>query len=62
MVSTGMIYQLQNALPSCTQMTCTISKIKPYPSSSNQKQAKELVRKDCFKGTNGHTHTSSESW
>ena len=56
MVSTEMIYSLQYALTSCTQMTFTISKIKPYPSISNQKQAKGLVRKDCFKGTNDHTH------
>ena len=55
MVRTRIIYQLQCVLPSCTQMTFTISELKPYPSVSNPKQAKDLVLKNCFKGTNDHT-------
>ena len=38
-----------------TQKAFKISKLKPYPSFSNKKQEKELVLKNCYKGTIAHT-------
>ena len=55
MMSTKTIYHLKYVLLSCTQITFKISKLKPYPSFSNKKQEKELVLKNCYKGTNLHT-------